>query len=524
MEVLDPDLDALSGKLCVIAVSAFSDSSSDENVATVANESPDRSSDDEPIDTPPESDEGAEDGQQSHRSTSSALSSTSTCEYVHEPYDTFKHKATELIASLGGRDVELLARIRGGSNNRVIPAKFAVNSQAGPVATLGILRIPRFRAFALHEKEKDGIPSVDERILNDLSVWRLVKDLGIPVPRILAFDATACNVIESPFTMYEYSAGTRLDKIYEHMSYHERRGVVDQYVDFLMALDGVELPLCGYLRSAGEEATRSTSSLISSFDQTTKAQLDENIRITPLRTYTQGCAPGTQPRPDIYSVIDEELCLQSAEERDLEGDESILLPRWERLRSILREMKDLGFFADIEVRNVLHHNDLEPYNLLFASTPKSALSDTPEWTLAAVIDWELTLSLPPILTRKPPAWIWDYTELDSEDPSLPSRYDGDEDLLDPSYYDEAHARLSPEDQALKAYFEHAFVEKISLRVPAYTLSTYHDEAYGRGRWLRRLQRFALGGLVGDDEAVHYNRFVREWDEFRSQCTGSAGPS
>jgi len=45
---------------------------------------------------------------------------------------------------------------------------------------------------------------------------------GIPIPKILAFDATSVNAIHSPYTFQEVAEGTRLDEVYDKISLEEK--------------------------------------------------------------------------------------------------------------------------------------------------------------------------------------------------------------------------------------------------------------------------------------------------------------
>lgn len=92
------------------------------------------------------------------------------------------------------------------------------------------------------------------------------------------------------------------------------------------------------------------------------------------------------------------------------------------------------------------------------------------WKISGVIDWDDALALPRPLARKPPAWIWDF------DP------DGFTGYLDNDHH--PNADLSDENRALKSHFD---------ATAAAALPAYLEDAYGRGRWLRRIWTFARSG-------------------------------
>src|SRR5947207_12624811 len=101
-------------------------------------------------------------------------------------------------------------------------------------------------------------------------------------------------------------------------------------------------------------------------------------------------------------------------------------------------MQALGFFApqanSMEYasnrRNILYHCDLEPRNILVVPVYDDIKTRTEQrWRISSVLDWDDALSVPAVLTRMPPVWLWDFSEDDSDDEAIPKDYDGDFDLL-----------------------------------------------------------------------------------------------
>ena len=213
-------------------------------------------------------------------------------------------------------------------------------------------------------------------------------------------------------------------------------------------------------------------------------------------------------------------------------------PQYERLKAITREMAAAGLIRvddtsytiwhwDLAARNVMIHRD-DPRQIrlmnarcsvgflprlftrmtatvkygwhsvkssifgltAFESSPSLATSnDTPPCEVSGLIDWDGVLSVPQVLSRIPPQWLWC-----SEGRTPP--WMGNFDQL-PS------RALTHQEMLIKGHFD-----QIMQRADP----TYLDDAYGRGPWLRRLGRFAIYGLLENALNIEtYEAFVEEWD-------------
>lgn len=132
----------------------------------------------------------------------------------------------------------------------------------------------------------------------------------------------------------------------------------------------------------------------------------------------------------------------------------------------------------------------------FANTINSISSLLPDsnsgqWVLGGVLDWDDVLSVPRVLARKPPSWLWC----------------AEEDRVWTQNRDEPPPRdLSQDELLIKAHFDQ-LMEKAS---PGYLEDTYY-----RGIWLRRLARFALEGFDDGEAYKRHDIFVKEWYEYSS---------
>ena len=525
-------LKEVSVKLLRTAIWRREDRNTDENDNRVINPAegtlgPADADSDKEFDTESESDNAnvlnavntsQHDDDQSQISGSTTPNSTSTYQYCHEPYETYQHRIKVLIDEIGGREVQLMERIRGGSSNRIIPVKFTRTSAPATIDT-GILRIPRFSDLEGAAADDENVINVDKQILRQVSVLQFLGTHQIPIPKVLAFDATARNAIESPYALIEFTRGERLDEIYDQLSYSERRTVVDEIVDFLVEMDSIEFATSGrFCPSKEQETTAKDLALFNTSNEAPKNHVHCTVGITGFGTNPWGLARPTKPMDSLYHMLREQFTEQMNEASMKDKlAKSVNEPILGKLLSILENMKDMDYFPANGSRNVLHHGDFEPRNLLVVRGQQDKESIKPEaLKLNTVLDWDDALVLPSILTRRPLTWIWDFSDVSADDhDSIASDYDEDYDLFDPHRYDACNGRLSNEDQAMRAYFEQAFVEKLSRRVPNYDMETYYDEAYGKGYWLRRLARFAINGITSSFDLRRFERLAREWDEFKT---------
>jgi hypothetical protein len=141
-------------------------------------------------------------------------------------------------------------------------------------------------------------------------------------------------------------------------------------------------------------------------------------------------------------------------------------------------------------------------------------SETHHIQITGVLDWDDALSVPPVLARKPPVWLWDFSDDETLPSSVLAHYDGDFDILPAELYNEAGDCLSEADIQVKKFFESEIAEKLYGDSSPASREAYFDDAYGRGRWLRRLWRFALEGFSDNQHIDRFKEFDRAWSEYR----------
>ncbi|KAJ9615164.1 hypothetical protein H2200_001238 [Cladophialophora chaetospira] len=459
-------------------------------------------------------------------SKSTTPNSTSTYEYSQEPYESFSLKVTELAQTLVNSSQVEVRRIKGGGYNRTVIAQLAFQG----TTTTGIFRIPRFSYIFAREGITQA-SSVERGILDQAAVLEFLSSRKVNTPQLLAFDSIAANCIESPHTLHRFSTGIPLLSRYETTTVSEKKTVADSLVSFLLQMETIQFDYAGRLGVAPEFVDIVKQSLLSTTEQ------------THLSIQNQGFSFGSRVfREDrsLYNLLSS-LFIVRLEKEILRCGDSIGADMWFDLLSISREMKECGFFQDKQpwdLRNVLHHWDLAPRNILIR--PKqSSLSDdqSPEWEIDTVMDWDDVYCVNPVLTRSPPVWLWDFG--DDDNPSLPEGFDGDVDLLPLDRYKPKTGdipqernqairkteppppqhRISEEDYDIKQYFEERLVKGLVTIYPTMRREDYFDQAYGKGRWVRRLARFAFHGASFSEDIKRFWQLAEEWKvEYENQTS------
>ncbi|KAH0045508.1 hypothetical protein KCU78_g209, partial [Aureobasidium melanogenum] len=501
---------------------------------------------------------------------SASYASNSTAVYDHEAFESFQHKVLALAPELRVefQDVE---RLGGGSYNRIVAlAILNPSSEAGlPDTTQAILRIPRigeaesvdeevneheimsenpaeedartatFQIYEFMEGVREtGVMQKTENpyawfrnafskaaqptpqphyleILDEAAVLNLLVRSGIQVPKVLAFDITRNNALKFPYSLHTRLPGTNLSDVWEDMSTDDKVIIAGELAELLAGLDKIRFQESGRLLH-----DESTAVARLPLDLVKRSEIGEQVVV---RGFFRGpdifeardrpFAPTTPALYDLLSTHIDDQIQYSKFTRPNDPDSS-----FHKLHAVLEDMKDMGWFASDDGSteySIIDHWDFEPRNIMVEQTEHADGSSS--WHVTGLIDWDDAHCLPPVLTRRPPLWLWDF----SDDNLLPSAvqkyYDADYDMMPLEYYKEVNPdHLTAEDAKIKERFEEVMADKIySLRYGARAMEVYQDDTYGRGRWLRRVWRFAKEGIFS--EPNHNDRFeqlLREWTEYK----------
>lgn len=427
--------------------------------------SPSMDSDDEEyfLEDPPAKLQGSPISNSSSASNAS-LDTTSTVEYSHEPFSSFAPKVCKLCLAIGLGEPVKVERMAGGDYNRV--TKLFFDTAIGPCRFPEcVLRNPREVP-----RDNDTADAKKKEIKDQVTVLRLLdREKLIPVPKVLAYDSSINNAIESPYVVQTCCPGEPLSDIYHELPTNDKLEIASLVADLIVQIEKVSFPVSGCLISAGDLPDRC-------YDFST---LRTSIGLAPFRLSPEAELPSTPPSPSVDDLLASLIQTQISLARDF----TLPWVIWSRLRQIMLEMKERGLLNDKQP--VLWHWDFASWNILIQKKNK-------RWVITAILDWDGAMAVPRVLTREPPIWLWH-----CDDYNL-SEIRREHDMLIPS-------DLSAEQQLVKNQFDVCMEAKVS---------NYTADAYHRGRWTRRLAKFALSGFRDEKEWEKCKRFMKDWDSCR----------
>lgn len=389
-----------------------------------------------------------------HESAASG-SSNGSHDSEMEPFEEYLPKIKKLLSEIGliGFSVEPLHH--GYNYMNCVYALRSVTDEKEKY----VLRVPTCPLFK-EENSDDGRCSA---ILNDAACLGYLAGVAdaLPVPRVRAYCATKENALGTPYMVQTMLPGQSLDNVFDDMSQTEKLAVIDQFVGLLAQLEEVTFTTAGTFTFASGAPDTMHNFLIPAAPSI--KIFDEG----PEEFVKKPQSLQDRAGPDLKALLISHI--KGFIELELSKVELNGRHRSDRLQPELEMIEQLdrdGCFQDGPFPIVLHHWDLEPRNIMVENS-------TGSWRFCGLIDWDDAIVLPRPLSRKPPSWIWE------PDPEGFTGYlDCDH---QPNSSTDPNHKLSEEGMTLKAYFD----AKAEATLPGYL-----EDAYGRGRWLRRIWLFA----------------------------------
>ncbi|KAL8831620.1 MAG: hypothetical protein Q9191_000771 [Dirinaria sp. TL-2023a] len=406
------------------------------------------------------------DDEECSASDSKSVVSDSSDDSDMEPFTEYLPKIQKLLSEIGleGFCVEPLQH--GYSCQNCVYALKNLEDEKEQY----VLRVPNCPDMEVVEAEERCT-----LILNDASLLEFLAG-NLPVPRVKAYCATTNNALNAPFTVQTKLPGQSLDHVYGELNYSEKIEIVDQFVELLVKLEAVKFATAGTftpscpLPNTMHDFFATAAPSIKMFDGGEK-EFVKNPKSVQDRT-----------GPDVKALLVSHLNgFIALEQANVEVHGTF---RSERLRPLLQMLEDMdreGSFSDGPYPIVLQHWDLEPRNIMVEKCSGT-------WKFVGIIDWDDALSVPRPLARRAPEWIWDME---------PQEFTG--------YLDNDHDPtlvLSEEDAALKAHFD---------AKAAAVLPQYLEDAYGRGRWLRRIWTYARNEIGQPYLLDRAEAMRKEWE-------------
>lgn len=375
-------------------------------------------------------------------------SDSSTADYDHEPFETFKVKALELCSTVlapshGKISVE---QMHGGGFNRITGV--SVCGSEGSAASQYILRVPRFQ---------------DAQLDRDLAPLELLRRRSkTRIPRVVAFDMTRSNILNSPYMIQTRLPGSSLFPVYPSMPHKTRCAIAKELGGFLSEMHSIRSVTAGKLTLSPSLG----SLMVQPFNST---ETDATL------LYKSG--PAAQTTSDMLHTTlkhGKELALAQSGPNQL-----FRVSIFDYFIAMALEMTALGILD--ESYYCLCHLDLEPRNIL-VSPPSS---NQPQ-AITGIVDWDSALFAPPFMSCSPPMWLWAWNAEDKEDERLAN-----------------NTPQTPELCELKEMFEQA-------AGPAYRRFAYGAQY----RLARKLMQLAIDGLQSDEDLIAAEVLLAEWIEVR----------
>ena len=383
-----------------------------------------------------------------------------------EGFDTYKSKIEQLLTSIGFNNFAIDSIQHGyGYQNCV----YALTSLKNPSEQY-ILRVAIDGEIRVSDERH-------ETLENDIALLGYLAD-KLPVPRVKAYSLTTDNILDAAYTIQTRIPGQSLNNLWATMSLADKYAIVDEYLHLLIKMESIKFPTSGTfaipapIPAQMSPFTPIGDPLVHAFEP----YATEPTQHTP----PTGCNLPSFLTSHLTAWIREEI---SRAQHSLPCS---IGPKFKLLLSMLDDIESESsgsFTAPSPI--VLHHWDLEPRNIMVCNANASG-----RWKITGIIDWDDALALPRPLARVPPRWIWDFH---IRHPKLEDGFLNADQYADPE--------LEDEDKALKRYFDNM----VECMLPG-----YNEDAYGTGRWLRRIWYFAREGAFKTWEWGFLDQLPREW--------------
>ena len=335
--------------------------------------------------------------------------------------------------------------------------------------------------------------------LDHAAILQFVRRHFDNVPTLLTYDATTQNILERPYTVQTRLPGVTLESTWAELDLHAKFEITEQLADFLLKCKSIRFPACGQFGCVTKDGQVSEKLELGIRDY-------ESNRIEKL----------VSDHPSPFAKYKEYF--QSFLSTNIQKCESFSRPLWlARDRALLTdigeifdEMVDMPEFQPYLSSNandaVLDHVDLHPGNILVEAYTASGDSNE-RWRVSGIIDWDGGESIPIIQANQSPAFLWQSRMYDEWD--LAGRWPGNFDHLPREYrdvFDLPHGAL------IKKHFDTYMESRLASTSGSW--STWQEDTYGLGVWIRRVTDFCLNGF--HDDGSYIDCAIELIDEWRQK--------
>ncbi|KAF7881466.1 hypothetical protein EAF00_011835 [Botryotinia globosa] len=217
---------------------------------------------------------------------------------------------------------------------------------------------------------------------------------GLPIPAVLAYDATYDNAIGCPYILQRRAAGNDLQKWYKDL---DAAVPADGPYDLTERLKIAEEMAIFIARMENSFQFQEYGDLIhgASMPEKNMAFSGEEMEMR-----VRGLCIGDVQTPTSSNHIDFFESIMSARMAET-GIPRAAYWKLMKLKEIFEQTRKWRLSTVVNGEPTLYHRDLYPRNVIFDCAGTDG-----EMKLTAVIDWDETVVLPRIMTRKPPSWLW----------------------------------------------------------------------------------------------------------------------
>ena len=402
---------------------------------------------------------------------------TSTINFEHEPFHTFREKVLQLAKNLFphvmASKIEV-EHMKGGSFNRVI----GITIRAAPKKRFSLqwLQGQFQRCFAKRITKKTEqfvirIPRYDDYGMDGIiTMMNFVSPrLSVPVPVTTFFDLTGDNVLGKGYLVQRRLQGENLASLWEKLNLEQKLSAARQVIDLTLEIARITSPAAGTL-------------IVNSLTPLHSAPKLETFSVPRADHETPDGFPYPHTSPAVPQTTLALLIEQGERWRQFQtADGACFDEIWDGFAKISNGLHRLGFLQDNVYR--LCHGDLESYNVLAIVT-----SDT-EVQITGILDWDTAVFAPSFMFRAP-FWMW--TDVDEDD------------------WSEGTAAFEPLTQDGRK-LKQLFMDKVDDQLKNYAFCPEYALA-------RRMFLILQNGVFSDGEFMEAQAVIAEWEVLHSMGT------
>jgi aminoglycoside phosphotransferase (APT) family kinase protein len=395
----------------------------------------------------------------------SEISNTSTEEFEHEPFETFQSKVFEFCKKewpqLAGDTFEI-TRMEGGSYNRVVCIKVDTHKKRSNWFQRLVQKFYSSRARETQIREYVlRIPRYEHAwVEHEVELLTYLANTKIPAPKNKTSSFVTDNTLGCRYTLQPRLPGKSVQEVYINLNNQQRTTFAHDLGTALKEMLNLRMPCPGTL-----DPDHPTQIL--------------NLQCPPRNALqpTSNETPTAAKPQDVYTFLLSQFSRQRA--YDLKHNRQYTNP-WKTFTAIVTSLHDSGFLIDIPY--TLTHMDFEARNMLVN------IIDERKASLSGIIDWDESVFAPAFTNCRPPSWLWDFEDSDSDEEEKIVKPHG---LVEP---------VDPELKSIKDTFDDAAGREYCRYAYAYEY-----------RIARDICRLAITGVhcSGDYEVAE--RILEEWN-------------